>query len=68
MCTNNIMAQQWREQFLKFSTIDRGKIFCFTSIEKNLIGEEQVVISTYSMISQKEESRGQLGQQNNDLI
>lgn len=54
LCTSGVAVEQWKQQFLQYSTIDPKAISRFTSDHKecNIVpGAGHVVVSTYSMIA-----------------
>lgn len=60
LCINNLNVKQWYKQILKFAKIDPKKIHKFVSDNKVEIPNLEkpcIVISTYTMISYKDEKR-----------
>ena len=60
LCINNLNVKQWYKQILKFAKIDPKKIHKFVSDSKMEIPnleEPCIVISTYTMISYRDEKR-----------
>jgi len=54
LCTSGVAVEQWKQQFLQYSTITPSSISRFTSDHKEcqiVPGKGHVVISTYSMIA-----------------
>jgi DNA excision repair protein ERCC-3 len=53
LCTSGVAVEQWRRQFLMWSTIDPASIITFTSLSKDKAPQPTkacIVISTYSMM------------------
>ncbi|KAL1991878.1 hypothetical protein VTN49DRAFT_5186 [Thermomyces lanuginosus] len=54
LCTSSMSVVQWRNEFLRWSNIDPDDIAIFTSDNKEKFKRSTgVIISTYSMVSQK---------------
>lgn len=53
LCTSSMSVVQWRNEFLRWTTIDPGDIAIFTSDHKEKFKRSTgVIVSTYSMVSQ----------------
>lgn len=53
LCTSSVAVEQWKRQFLQWSTLDPAAISRFTSASKDKLpteGSACIVISTYSMM------------------
>ena len=63
MCINNITVKQWEKQLLTFTNIDKSKIHKLISDEKVKtipdLSTPCIVISTYSMLSKKDDLRSE---------
>jgi DNA excision repair protein ERCC-3 len=58
LCTSGMSAQQWRQEFLKWTNIDPEDIKIFTSENKDTFtGKSGIIISTYTMITASREKR-----------
>ncbi|ODV59882.1 TFIIH/NER complex ATPase/helicase subunit SSL2, partial [Ascoidea rubescens DSM 1968] len=54
LCTSSVSVMQWRNEFLKWSTINPESVAVFTSDNKEMFATESgLIVSTYSMISKK---------------
>ena len=53
LTTNTVAVDQWRSQFLQWSTIDQKHITCFTaqSTSDCITPETHIIVTTYSMLS-----------------
>eukprot|EP00164_Ancoracysta_twista_P002904 GFYU01003864.1.p1 GENE.GFYU01003864.1~~GFYU01003864.1.p1 ORF type:complete len:763 (+),score=171.29 GFYU01003864.1:85-2373(+) len=51
LCTSSVSVEQWRNQFLLWSTISPNAITRFTSEHKDFPAKTGIVVSTYTMIS-----------------
>jgi DNA excision repair protein ERCC-3 len=56
LCTSVVAVQQWKDQFLQWTTVSDHNIVCFTSSHKRTPGETQntkpmILITTYSMMA-----------------
>ena len=52
LCTNSVSVDQWRHQFLLWSTADSRSVGRFTSGQKEpFMGASSVLITTYTMIA-----------------
>ena len=58
--TNNVSVEQWKKEFLKFSTISERQVFRLTSKAKEVFDEKKacVCITTYSMMGFSDKKRG----------
>ncbi|KAJ5099648.1 hypothetical protein N7532_006649 [Penicillium argentinense] len=53
LCTSSMSVVQWRNEFLRWTTIDPGDIAIFTSDHKEKFKRSTgIIVSTYSMVSQ----------------
>ncbi|KAJ5182972.1 hypothetical protein N7492_000588 [Penicillium capsulatum] len=53
LCTSSMSVVQWRNEFLRWTTIDPGDIAIFTSDHKETFKRSTgIIVSTYSMVSQ----------------
>eukprot|EP00301_Raphidiophrys_heterophryoidea_P007815 c12977_g2_i2.p1 GENE.c12977_g2_i2~~c12977_g2_i2.p1 ORF type:complete len:747 (+),score=202.03 c12977_g2_i2:45-2243(+) len=51
LCTSGVAVEQWKQQFLLWTTIDKARISTFTSDNKELfVTDTGVCVSTYTMI------------------
>jgi len=56
LCNNNTAADQWRNQFFYFTTVDKESVLLFTRDNKpQVLPPACVLITTYSMLSQSGE-------------
>ncbi|KAK6354624.1 transcription factor TFIIH complex ERCC-3 subunit [Orbilia brochopaga] len=52
LCTSSMSVVQWRNEFLKWSTINPDQIAVFTSENKERFrGDAGIIVSTYSMVT-----------------
>jgi DNA excision repair protein ERCC-3 len=61
VCPNIVSANQWRDEFLRWSSIDVGAVRCFTSKDRSMppANCNCVMICTYSMLARKERRTGE---------
>lgn len=63
LCISTVSVEQWKKQFLMWSTVSEDRIKCFTSLTKDHLSTKgaDIVIATYNMITytgnRSEESR-----------
>ncbi|KAI9306489.1 P-loop containing nucleoside triphosphate hydrolase protein [Cunninghamella echinulata] len=54
LCTSSVSVMQWKQEFLKWSSIKENQIAVFTSdCKEKFSGASGIVISTYSMVANK---------------
>ncbi|RKF75886.1 General transcription and DNA repair factor IIH helicase subunit XPB [Golovinomyces cichoracearum] len=54
LCTSSMSVVQWRQEFLKWSTIHPNDIAVFTSDNKDkFAGNTGIIVTTYNMVAQK---------------
>lgn len=51
LCTSAVSVEQWRAQLLQFTGVDPSVVKRFTSERKEALGEETILVTTYSMLS-----------------
>ena len=52
LCTGGVSVDQWRDQFLLWSTLQPNQVATFTSGKKEkLSGDAGVLVTTYSMLT-----------------
>ncbi|KAK9704128.1 DNA repair helicase RAD25 [Basidiobolus ranarum] len=52
LCTSSVSVNQWKQQYLQWSSISERQIAVFTSEQKERFsGESGIVVSTYSMVA-----------------
>lgn len=67
LCINNLNVKQWQKQILSFTNIPSSQIFLFTSetAKQNQdisLDQPCIVITTYSLLSRREDIKSQHSQ------